>query len=146
MNDSLLDQLVMQFLSTLPLDTDGLWAWEAPEAPEADWPLTASIDIPGTPAHRLEVGLTRAAAERLSGAITGLTPEDLRADPGLAQDLTNEVANVLAGNLWPALPGATGIGLPQAGADLRPAVRRVVRAYAIDGAAGLRVSVGEQQE
>ena len=141
MTESLIDQLVLQLLSTVSLETEG-----APEASDAGWPLIGWVGIQGTPGYILEVGLTPAAAVHLSGLITGLTPDDLRADPGLCQDLANEIANVLAGNLWPVLDGATGIRLPQVGHPHEVSVGRVARAFAIDESPGLMVALSEQGE
>jgi G3E family GTPase len=68
---------------------------------------------------------------RLSALVTGLTAEHIQADPSLVQDLAGELTNIMAGHLWPALDGATGIGLPKQG--LPPGAGGVVRRYMVGG-------------
>lgn len=132
MNEDILDQLVLQLLASLELD-----AYVTADAEDADWPLSASIRIHGTADVDLEVRLTHDAAVRLSGLITGLTADDVRADPELSQDLANEIANVIAGNLRPVMPGSTSLGLPRPGHARGGA--GVTRTYAIDDARALLV-------
>jgi hypothetical protein len=80
----------------------------------------------------------------LSALATGITADDVRADPTLVQDLAGEIANVLAGNLWPVVEGATGIGLPQTG--LPPNPGGIMRRYRVGHDSlllvGLDVEVG----
>jgi hypothetical protein len=77
--------------------------------------VQASLVIKGEPARRLFVALDRDAALRLAGLVTGLDSDAIDADPTLAQDLAAEVANILAGNVQPALEGSYGLGLPEVG-------------------------------
>jgi hypothetical protein len=139
MNEDTIDQLVSMLLSTVELD-----AVPGPDPGTRTWPIAARVPIRGSSPLTLHVGLTPEAALRLSGLITGLTAHDLRADPSLQQDLAHEVANVLAGNIWPVLPGATGIGLPQGG-PLPTCARGTARVYSIDGVPAFAVALCEQQ-
>jgi hypothetical protein len=131
-----LDTLVSQWLLSMHLDA----APSGPIAPAMD--VRAVIEILGQPRRLLALGLSRQAAATLAAQMTGLPPSALRDDPTLYQDLTNEAANVLAGNLWPTLAGATGIGLPadRATAEVRRELRRV---YRIGDDVALVVTLGE---
>jgi hypothetical protein len=136
MTAALLDVLVRQMLATIELDVDPI---EESEATRLD--VHGSIALHGKPRQRLHAGLTLATAERLAELVTGLTPALLRQDPTLFQDLANEIVNIMAGNLWPSLEGATGIGLPVSGPPPDDARARTWRRYTLDGTVGIVVSL-----
>ncbi len=140
MLDELLDVLVRQVLSTIEIEAEVLDERDAPMDVQS-W-----LAIHGAPARRLHVGMTRSAALKLSTLATGLTPEIILEDPTLFQDLVAEVANIMAGNLWPALEGATGIGLPNEGALPPTSGARTRRVYMVDGVRALVASLDEVPE
>lgn len=125
--EELLDVLVRQVMASIECDVEVVGDGWDPRAEVSAW-----LNLTGEPNRRLFVAMPRASAERLSSLVTGLTAAHVHADPSLAQDLAGEVANIMAGHLWPALAGATGLGLPQAG---RPVggTDAVVRRYQVGG-------------
>ena len=136
MTADVLDTLVVQWLLSIELDAEPTGA----AAGATDY--QSVIEIVGQPRRLLTLGLTRRAAATLAAQMTGLPPSALRDDPSLYQDMANEAANVLAGNLWPTLSGATGIGLP---ADRATAAvhRELRRSYAIGEDVAVWVSLAE---
>jgi hypothetical protein len=139
MNDELLDVLVRQVAASV--DTDA----EPVDGPEDRTVRThAWVDLLGTPHRRLGVGLSDASAVVVCGIVAGLSPDAVRSDPSLVQDLANELANIMAGNLWPALEGATGIGLPQSGVPPLAGFHRTHRRYVFAGTAGFEASLDVQ--
>jgi hypothetical protein len=133
-----LDNLVQQWLLSIALD--GVPTSEA--APPMA--LHTAIAILGQPSRLLTVGLSRTAAATLAAQMTGMSPAALREDPSLYQDLANEAANVLAGNLWPCLAGATGIGLPDASASNAAIRHELRRTYSLGDEVGLVVVLAER--
>lgn len=136
MTEALMDMLVSEMLIVLKVVAVVLE--EADCSPD----IHSLIPIYGVPTRCLYVGTTQAAALKLLGPITGLTPDVILTDPALLQDVVAEVANILAGNLWPLLDGATGIGLPSGGDPPRPLGEPMPRVYAIDGVPALVVLIG----
>jgi hypothetical protein len=136
MTEGLLDVLVRQVLATIEVDVDAV---EDSSVTRLD--IHGSIPLHGQPRQRLHAGLTYATAEQLAALVTGMTPEILREDPTLFQDLTNEIVNIMAGNLWPSLEGATGIGLPVSGTPPQDARVRTWRRYTLDGTVGIIVGL-----
>jgi hypothetical protein len=132
-----LDALVRQVMASIDTDLEVLGGGWDPRAQVASW-----LEVKGVPERRLYVAMPYASGLRLSALVTGLTPEQIQADPTLVQDLAGEITNIMAGHLWPALDGATGIGLPKQG--LPPSAGGVVRRYMVGGdsllLAGLDVS------
>ncbi len=125
--EEFLDVLVRQVMASIECDVEVLGDGWDPQAEVGAW-----LALTGEPGRRLFVAMPRASADRLSSLVTGLTAAHVQADPSLAQDLAGEIANIMAGHLWPALPGATGLGLPQIG---RPpgGTESVVRRYQVGG-------------
>ncbi len=121
-----LDILVRQVMASIDTDLEVLGSGWDPRAQVASW-----LEVKGTPERRLYVAMPYASGVRLSALVTGLTAEHIQADPTLVQDLAGEITNIMAGHLWPALDGATGIGLPKQG--LPPGAGGVVRRYMVGG-------------
>ncbi len=121
-----LDILVRQVMASIETDVDVVGSGWDPRAQVAAW-----LEVKGTPERRLYVAMPYASGVRLSALVTGLTAEHIQSDPSLVQDLVGEITNIMAGHLWPALEGATGIGLPKQG--LPPGAGGVVRRYMVGG-------------
>ena len=121
-----LDILVRQVMTSIETDVEIVGSGWDPRAQVAAW-----LELKGTPERRLYVAMPYASGVHLSALVTGLTAEHIQSDPSLVQDLVGEITNIMAGHLWPALEGATGIGLPKEG--LPPGAGGVVRRYLIAG-------------
>ena len=121
-----LDILVRQVMTSIETDVEIVGSGWDPRAQVAAW-----LELKGTPERRLYVAMPYASGVRLSALVTGLTAEHIQSDPSLVQDLVGEITNIMAGHLWPALEGATGIGLPKEG--LPPGAGGVVRRYLVGG-------------
>jgi hypothetical protein len=80
--------------------------------PEPDTgPLRWSwLPFRGAGVQGLAVGASPRALTRLTTAMTGLPAS--QQDGDLHNDVVNEVANILGGNLYPVIEGTTGLGLP----------------------------------
>lgn len=136
MNAELLDALIAQVAGSIEVDAEPLGDGADPTITTSSW-----IAILGTPGRYLSVGLSKDSAQCLCTIVAGLEPGHIDEDPALVQDLANELANILAGNIWPALEGATGIGLPQIGMPPGDAVERTMRRYAVAGTPGLQAGL-----
>lgn len=121
-----LDILVRQVMTSIETDVDVVGSGWDPRAQVAAW-----LEVKGTPERRLYVAMPYASGVRLSALVTGLTAEHIQSDPSLVQDLVGEITNIMAGHLWPALEGATGIGLAKQG--LPPGAGGVVRRCMVGG-------------
>jgi hypothetical protein len=121
-----LDILVRQVMASIETDVEIVGSGWDPRAQVAAW-----LEVKGRPERRLYVAMPYASGVRLSALVTGLTAEQIQSDPSLVQDLVGEITNIMAGHLWPALEGATGIGLPKEG--LPPGAGGVVRRYMVGG-------------
>jgi len=139
MNEELLDVLVRQVAASVDAEAEPVAGGEDSAVRTHAW-----VELLGTPHRRLVVGLTDASAVAVCGIVAGLDAATLRSDPSLVQDLANELANIMAGNLWPALEGATGIGLPRAGCPAVAGFHRTRRRYVFAGTAGLEASLDVQ--
>lgn len=136
MNAELLDMLIAQIAGSIDVDAEPLGDGADPSVATHAW-----VEILGTPERCLSIGLTADSASNLCAIVAGLEAEHLIDDPSLVQDLANELANILAGNIWPALEGATGIGLPHIGTPPDAVAERTLRRYAIAGTPGLQAGL-----
>jgi len=119
-----LDVLIQQMMESISVDIELQGDGWDPRVQVASW-----LVIYGSVNRRIYVAMPFASGILLSALAVGMTADDVRADPTLVQDLAGEIANIIAGNLWPTLEGATGIGLPQNG--LPPHPGGVIRRYRV---------------
>ena len=133
-----LDALIIQMMASIEVETEVLGdGWDS-RAQVASW-----LQILGTTPRRLYVAMPYATGVPLASLATGMTADDIRADPSLVQDLAGEIANILAGNLWPGIEGATGIGLPHSG--LPPNPGGILRRYRVGDENLLVVGLDSEQ-
>jgi hypothetical protein len=122
--EAYLDLSIRQIMASIESEVEILGGGWDPRAQVASW-----VELKGAPARRLYIAMPYASGVRLSALVTGLSPDRIQADPSLVQDLAGEIANIVAGCLWPALDGAIGMGLPYQG--LPPGAGGVVRRYLV---------------
>lgn len=110
--NSALDAVLLSFGVEPPLEVAGA----APGRPAlpGTWvrlPFVTDQTASSAPTD-LAVGLSPGAAARLTAAMTGVAVGDQDAE--LQRDMVAELANILAGNLQPLMPGTVGLRLPAA--------------------------------
>ena len=102
-----------------------------PASPPPASGMAAEVRIEGTPSWVLRVEATELTVRAAAGQLTKLESGAIEAE--LLRDMIREMTNTIAGNLYPALDGAKGLGLPQA--EVSGGVE-VARVGLSDGAGG----------